>query len=89
MRCIVFQPLDRPSMDEAVEVLRAAIMRANQGRQTGPDVRLALKVLRFVGVPTDAISYFWRSCQTDDEIGRSQSMTAALKRIERILAGKI
>lgn len=69
-------------MDEAIAVLREAVERSNQGPQTGADVRLALKALRFVGVPNEAIRYFWQSCQTEHEIGRSQSMKAALNRIE-------
>lgn len=75
-------------MDEAIEVLRAAAHRANQGQQTGPDVRLALKALRFLGIPNDAIRYFWDSCQAENHIGRSQSMNAALNRIELIRKGK-
>jgi len=73
-------------MDEAVEVLRAAVCRSGAGKQTGADVRLALKALRFVGVPAEAIRYFWESCQSDNEIGRSQNMSAALRRIEFLSA---
>lgn len=69
-------------MDEAMEVLRAAVSRSGAGKQTGADVRLALKALRFVGVPAEAIRYFWDACQSDNEIGRSQNMSAALRRIE-------
>lgn len=76
-------------MDEAIAVLREAVRRANQGNQTGPDVRLALKALRFLGIPKADIAYFWNSCQADNDIGRSQSMNAALNRIELIRAGKL
>jgi len=76
-------------MDEALSVLREAVMRAGDGSQTGADVRLALKALRFFGMPADAIRYFWQSCQAENHIGRSQSMNAALNRIELIRAGKL
>lgn len=56
-------------------VLRAAIHLSNDGPQTGADVRLALKALRFVGVPADAIRYFWQACQAENDIGSSQSIT--------------
>lgn len=69
-----------------MEVLRAAVNRSGAGKQTGADVRLALKALRFVGVPTEAIRYFWDACQSDNEIGRSQNMSAALRRIELLSA---
>lgn len=65
-----------------MEVLRAAVGRSDAGKQTGADVRLALKALRFVGVPAEAIRYFWESCQCENDIGRSQNMSAALRRIE-------
>jgi len=76
-------------MDDAIAVLEAACSRSHQGEQTGADVRLALKALRFVGIPKDAIAYFWEGCQADNEIGRSQSMRAALNRIELIRQGKL
>jgi len=76
-------------MDDAIAVLRAAVMRAGEGPQVGADVRLALKALRFVGIPNADIRYFWESCQTDNEIGRSQSMNAALNRIELVRSGKL
>ncbi|PXA86522.1 hypothetical protein DMC47_34240 [Nostoc sp. 3335mG] len=76
-------------MDEAIEVLRAAVDRSGKAKQTGADVRLALKTLRFVGVPAEAIRYFWESCGTDNDIGRSQNMAAALRRIELFQAGKL
>ncbi len=76
-------------MDDAIAVLRAAVTRSGEGPQTGADVRLALKALRFVGIPAADIRYFWTSCQTDNEIGRSQSMNAALNRIELIRAGRL
>ena len=76
-------------MDEAIAVLRTAVQRSGEGPQTGADVRLALKALRFVGVPNEALRYFWSSCQTENEIGRGQSMNAALNRIELIRAGKL
>lgn len=75
-------------MDDALAVLRAAVARSHEAKQTGPDVRLALKALRFVGIPTADIRYFWESCGVDHEIGRSQSMNAALNRIELIRQGK-
>lgn len=76
-------------MDDALAVLRAAVLRSNEGPQTGADVRLALRALRFVGIPSEAISYFWKSCHTENEIGRSQSMNAALNRIELHRNGKL
>ena len=76
-------------MDEAIEVLRAASLRADEGKQTGADVRLALKALRFVGVPNEAICYFWDSCQAENPIGRAQGMTAALNRIELFQQGRL
>lgn len=76
-------------MDDAIAVLREAVGRAAEGPQTGADVRLALKALRFVGIPADAIRYFWQSCQAENDIGRGQSMNAALNRIELFRDGKI
>lgn len=76
-------------MDDALDVLREAVKRAGEGKQIGADVRLALKALRFVGIPAEAIRYFWESCRTENEIGRSQGMNAALNRIELIRAGKL
>lgn len=76
-------------MDEAIDVLRAAVKRAGEGKQTGSDVRLAIKALRFVGIPKDALAYFWNSCQADNDIGRSQSMNAALNRILLFREGKL
>ncbi|MCW2406931.1 hypothetical protein M2336_003615 [Sphingobium sp. B1D7B] len=75
-------------MDEAMEVLQQACARSAQGKQDGPDVRLALKALRFLGVPNEALKYFWDSCTSETEIGRSQNMNAALRRIERLRDGK-
>lgn len=49
-------------MDDAIEVLHAASLRAEAGPQTGADVRLALEALRFVDVPAEAIRYVWDSC---------------------------
>ncbi|RVT90187.1 hypothetical protein [Sphingomonas crocodyli] len=69
-------------MDDAIAVLQAAVDRSMQGVQTGADVRLALESLRFVGVPAEAIRYFCESCQSKNDIGRSQSLHAALRRIE-------
>ena len=69
-------------MDEAIAVLQAAVDRSDKGKQTGPDVLLALKALRFIGVPNEALRYFWQSCQSENEIGRAQNMSAALRRIE-------
>lgn len=37
-----------------MEVLRRAALRSDEGKQTGPEIRLALKALRFVGIPNDA-----------------------------------
>ncbi|MBV1692189.1 hypothetical protein KRR38_33695 [Novosphingobium sp. G106] len=76
-------------MDDALAVLRAAVARSHEGLQTGADVRLALRALRFVGIPAEAISYFWRSCQAENEIGRSQSMNAALNRVGLHRHGKV
>ena len=76
-------------MDEAIEVLRDAVDRSGKAVQTGADVRLALKALRFVGIPADTIRYFWESCQTDNEIGRLQNMSAVLRRIELYRDGKL
>ncbi|TZG28065.1 hypothetical protein [Sphingomonas montanisoli] len=68
-------------MDEAIAVLEAALARSDKGRQDGPDVRLALRVLRLCGIPADALRYFWESCQGEHEIGRWQNMNAALNGI--------
>lgn len=76
-------------MDDAIEVLRAAMLRAKDGVQTGPDVRLALRVLRFMGIPNEVIRFFWESCATEHEIGRSQNMSAAFNRIVLYREGKI
>lgn len=62
--------------------LRNAVQRSNESKQVGPDVRLALKTLRFCDLPNEALRYFCESCQTEHDIGRSQSMNAALNRIQ-------
>lgn len=76
-------------MDDALDVLREAVKRAGHGKQVGADVRLALKALRFLGIPNEALRYFWNSCQAYNDIGRSQSMNAALNRIELFRSGKL
>jgi hypothetical protein len=76
-------------MDEAIAVLREAVRRSSEGLQTGADVRLALKALRFTGIPNEALRYFWEACNYDRETGRSQSMNAALNRIELFRQGKL
>jgi hypothetical protein len=76
-------------MDDAIEVLRVAVDRSVSGKQMGADVRLALKALRFVGVPAEAIRYFWEACGSENEIGRSQNMAAALRRIQLFRDGKL
>jgi hypothetical protein len=76
-------------MDEAIAVLRAAIDRARTEKQLGPDVQLALKALRFTGVPAEGIRYFWQVCGSDNEIGRTQNMNAALNHIELFRSGKL
>jgi hypothetical protein len=76
-------------MDEAIAVLREAVRRGQDAKQTGADVRLALKALRFVGIPAEAIRYFWDACQSDYDVSRSQSMMAALNRIELFRSGKL
>jgi hypothetical protein len=53
-------------MDDSVAVLREAVKRTRHGPQTGADVRLAFKALRFVGIPAEAVRYFWDSCQTNN-----------------------
>ena len=69
-------------MDDAIAVLSAALDRCSEGPQTGPDVRLALRALQFLGVPRADCRYFWEGCAADNEIGRAQSMNAALNRIK-------
>lgn len=75
-------------MDDAIAVLQAAVDRSDEGPQIGADVRLALKALRFAGTPPSALRYFWASCQADSA-ARSQSMRAALNRIEMIRSGRM
>ena len=75
-------------MDDAIAVLTAALDRCAEGPQTGPDVRLALRALQFLGVPRADCRYFWEGCAADNEIGRAQSMNAALNRIRLSLNGK-
>ncbi|WP_164857143.1 hypothetical protein [Sphingomonas crocodyli] len=74
-------------MDEAIAVLQAAVDRAKAGQQDGADVRLALRVLRLFGIPQSDLRYFWDACTTEHEIGRSQNMSAAMRRIERVRKG--
>ena len=75
-------------MDDAIAVLTAALDRRSEGPQPGPDVRLALRALQFLGVPRADCRYFWEGCAADNEIGRVQSMNAALNRIRLSLDGK-
>jgi hypothetical protein len=44
-------------MDGAIAVLRGAANRAEEGPQTGADIRLALKALRFVGIPAGDVIF--------------------------------
>jgi hypothetical protein len=53
-------------MDDAIEVLRAVVARSSKGIQVGAEIRLAL----------------WEACQSENDIGRSQNMNAALRMIE-------
>jgi hypothetical protein len=73
-------------MDDAIDVLRDAVDRSAKGKQIGADVRLALRTLPFFGIPAEAIRYFWDACQSENDIGRSQNMNAALRRIELLRA---
>lgn len=45
-------------MDDAIVVLQAAVDRCNTSEQDGADVRMALRALRFYGVPNEALRYF-------------------------------
>ena len=75
-------------MDDAIAVLNAALDRCADGPQTGPDVRLALGALQFAGVPRADCRYFWEGASAENEIGRAQSMNAALNRISLHLKGR-
>ncbi len=57
--------------------------------QIGPDVRVSLPTLRFVGVPKEARAYFLNACRTNKEIGRSQNMNAAITRISLLRDGEL
>jgi hypothetical protein len=61
-------------MDDAIIVLQAAVNRAGRGKQLRAGVRLALKALRFVGVPAEAICYFCDACGSENEIGSAQDV---------------
>ena len=70
-------------MDDALAVLSAALDRCAEGPQTGADVRLTLGALQFAGVPRADCRYFWEGASADNEIGRAQSLNAALNRVRR------
>jgi hypothetical protein len=73
-------------IDRALDLLREALASSRNGTQQTEAVRLALRVLR-PHCPQSWLVYFWDACATENEIGRHQSMNAALNGIELRLPG--
>lgn len=69
----------------AVQVLRATLSETASGRVDTPAVRLALRCLWHACAERWPLVMFWEGAQHDNEIGRSQSVTASFNGIVRQL----
>ncbi|TPG16432.1 hypothetical protein EAH87_14465 [Sphingomonas koreensis] len=72
-------------IDLSVLILRAAMVRAREGRIDTLDVRLALRcLLRHCRDPWP-LTMFWDAASTENDIGRAQGCTAGFNGIVRQL----
>lgn len=75
----------------SVHILRAGVARTAEGRVDGIDVRLALRCLLPHCPESWPLSLYWDAAGQENEIGRSQGVTAAFNGIVRQLrkAGRL
>lgn len=69
----------------SLHILRAGVARSCQGRIDGIEVRLALRCLLHHCPERWPLEYYWDSAAQENEIGRSQGVTAAFNGIVRQL----
>jgi hypothetical protein len=80
----------RITVDLAVQILRPTLDQTSAGRVDTVPVRLALRCLWTHCTERWPLVLFWEGAQQDDEIGRSQSVTASFNGIVRQLrSGKL
>ncbi len=75
----------RITVDLAVQILRSTLDQASQGRVDTVPVRLALRCLWAHCPERWPLVTFWEGAQQENEIGRSQSVTASFNGIVRQL----
>jgi hypothetical protein len=78
-------PQTRITVDLAVQILRATSAETFKGRPDTVPVRLALRCLWTHCPMRWPLVMFWEGAQQDNEIGRSQSVTASFNKIVRQL----
>ena len=69
----------------SVHILRAAVARSGEGRIDGMEVRLALRCLLYHCPERWPLEQYWDAAAQENEIGRSQGVTAAFNGIVRQL----
>lgn len=69
----------------SVHILRAGVARSGAGRIDGMEVRLALRCLLHHCPERWPLEQYWDAAAQDNEIGRSQGVTAAFNGIVRQL----
>jgi hypothetical protein len=75
----------RITIDLAVQILRATLNETSNGRVDTVPVRLALRCLWPHCPERWPLVMFWEGAQQENEIGRSQSVTASFNGIVRQL----
>lgn len=75
----------RITVDLAVQILRDTLAETSNGRVDTVPVRLALRCLWTHCPERWPIVMFWEGAQQDNQIGRSQSVTASFNGIIRQL----
>jgi len=75
----------RITVDLAVQILRDTLAQTSHGRVDTVPVRLALRCLWAHCPERWPLVMFWEGAQQDNEIGRSQSVTASFNGIVRQL----
>ncbi len=75
----------RITVDLAVQILRSTLDQTSAGRVDTVPVRLALRCLWPHCPERWPLVMFWEGAQQDNEIGRSQSVTASFNGIVRQL----
>lgn len=69
----------------SVHILRAGVARSGEARVDGMDTRLALRCLLHHCPERWPLEQFWDAASQENEIGRSQGVTAAFNGIVRQL----